>query len=157
MASCLFTLLLLASLHLFRSVSSPEDYTTLAMACALLTSQALQDNPAVASLLTASVHDSDSTLAKLTAEICLNCSTHIPLELANRIVEEGLDPESDQEIQRLLAYNQTKYLAKGADLTLTPEEEELMDLLLALLAEDDDDYDSYYGDSEDYEEDWGLL
>lgn len=160
MASSLITLLLLSTLHFsYSEPLSPEDYATQAMACALLVSQAMQDDPAISTVLTASVHDPDITITKLTAEICLNCITHISLELANHIVEEGLEPESDQEIRGLLAYNQTKYLARGADLSLTAEEETLMDLLLALLAEDDQDGDGYYEDYEDYEEyedDWEL-
>ena len=127
-----------------------EEYMTQVMACALIAGRAFQDDPTFTAVITDSVHDPDTTIAKLMAEVCLHCVSHISPDLASHIMETGLDPENDSVLQDLLRYNQTKYLAKEASLDLTQEEEDLMDLLLELVTDEEDE--DGYGDYEDYED-----
>lgn len=131
MASGLSAVFLLSCLHIsLLSALSQSSVPLSTQACVLLTSHALRHTPSFSSIILDSVHDPDTTLSKLTGEVCLHCITHISAELAVKVLEKGLEHISELEIERLLVYNEGKYLAKEADMRLTQEENELLEAIL---------------------------
>ncbi len=115
---------------------------TTSQACILLTTHTLNHTPSFSALITDSVHDPDTTISKLTAELCLHCISHISQELAHSILEQGLDHINSSKTEGLLEYREEKYMTKGADMRLTPGEEELMRVILSMRAGNWQDYES---------------
>ena len=123
-------------------VTSFSYSSTTSQACILLTTHTLNHTPFFSALITDSVHDPDTTISKLTAELCLHCMSHISQELARSILEQGLEHLNSSETEGLLDYREEKYMTKGADMRLTPAEEELMSVILSTRAGSWQDYDS---------------
>lgn len=127
---------------LFGLVPALSYPSSASQACILLTTHTLSHTPSFSALITDSVHDPDTTISKLTAEICLHCISHISQELARRILEQGLEHLHSSETEGLLEYQEEKYRTKGGDMRLTLEEEEVMSVVLSMRAGSWQDYDS---------------
>ena len=176
--SLLLLPLALSSVFDSDDVGSDLDETQLTklMSCALIASEAIDNDASILQLISDSVHDPDSTLEKLAAELCSYCYYHISEEFAERVMDEGIPAISDPEASELIAFNKTKYMIKGLPLSLTDDESMLMSTLMELLYSESGDFSedgspqfldseefSDYSDEhwsqdepdEDWEQDWG--
>ena len=148
MASGLCAVFLLACLQLPLLSALPQpSSSTASQACALLTSHTLLHTSSFSSIITDSVHDPDTTLSKLTGEVCLYCIAHIAPETAHRVVEKGLEHISELEIEGLLVYSEGKYRVQEADMRLTQEEKGILEVILRERHTKDEEFEG----SQDYD------